>query len=187
MGEFLSKLIEEVCHWLGRGDNNTGVDTEIDSDSECMSAVTTKLSLHSYCRPRNEFEKIRIIRRWEVLIHPRVRSIWRSQQEIYDILVNILDLINKGYDPVEGREIECVKWFGDVNDEGDPIIRVIHPYRCKGTPTCLIRLLTFLFADEKSFKELQALEDSTLRMTCNNKRCDDLQQQTMRKRQTRES
>eukprot|EP00389_Voromonas_pontica_P013349 GDKH01020611.1.p1 GENE.GDKH01020611.1~~GDKH01020611.1.p1 ORF type:complete len:185 (-),score=4.24 GDKH01020611.1:129-683(-) len=120
--------------------------------------------------PRSQDEITRVVRSWEGYVHPRAKNFWNDTTVLYDVPSQVVSGINKYEDPVLGQDDHCVTWHGDMS-EGFPVIRMTRPREQSESSTPLTRVLAFLFADDDSFKELQARPKRAFTMACNNARC----------------
>eukprot|EP00419_Tripos_fusus_P000105 CAMPEP_0172687730 /NCGR_PEP_ID=MMETSP1074-20121228/21906_1 /TAXON_ID=2916 /ORGANISM="Ceratium fusus, Strain PA161109" /LENGTH=172 /DNA_ID=CAMNT_0013507243 /DNA_START=103 /DNA_END=624 /DNA_ORIENTATION=- len=122
--------------------------------------------------PRSHAEAKYLVQRWVQFAHPRTNEFFTSPQMLEDVLMQVLQGVNKNQDPVLGDNKECVYWYGDVtSDEPQAMLKMTKPGESDESVTYVNRVLAFIFASDESFEALMRLPKQAFRMTCGDQLC----------------
>jgi len=121
--------------------------------------------------PRGEEQIEELVKNWERYAHPRARDFFPTQEELFSVLRQLANGVNKAEDPILNEDA-CVYWYGDVTKEDhQAAIRMVKPGEMNESVTFVNRVLAFIFATDESFEQLMKLPKEPFRMVCNDQLC----------------
>jgi hypothetical protein len=145
-----------------------------DGDSMCAespSASQLDQRDEAFFRARTEQENQALINEWSQYAHPRAREYFQSEGGMMDVLMQLAMGIDRDSDPVLGPDDQCVRWYGDVaNDGQQAVVSIGKPAETKYV-IYVNRVLAFIFATDDSFEQLKRLPNEPLKMACSDQLC----------------
>jgi len=121
--------------------------------------------------PRSDKEVDAVVKKWAECAHPRARELFKTTTKLEEILTQFAKFTNKTDDLLSGSSERCIHWYGYINEDHRPALKITVPGETAVRAWDVNYLLVFIFAPDELFEPIHEFPTQLSKMGCDDQLC----------------